>query len=145
MKAAVIEEPGLLSVHDIPMPQPGAYEVLCELLFGATCTGTDLHLINYDPPFCGWINLPAIPGHESIGRVVETGPKVRNFKTGDLLTRVGAPASAGLDAAWGGFAEFGISAGTGAPCVKTVCPSGSGSRIRSIKRCPPISTPPHQP
>ena len=108
MKAAVIEEPGQLTVRDVPKPEPGPYGALCELLYGATCTGTDQHLISYDPPFCYWVELPAILGHESIGRVVEIGANVRNLKPGDLVTRVGAPANDDVNVAWGGFAEFGV-------------------------------------
>jgi threonine dehydrogenase-like Zn-dependent dehydrogenase len=108
MKAAVIESPGVLKIWDIPQPVPGEYDVLCENLYGATCTGTDTHLIRNTFPW--GCNYPAILGHESIGRVVECGSKVRNFRVGDMVTRVGAPAnpSIGLSVSWGGFAEYGI-------------------------------------
>jgi threonine dehydrogenase-like Zn-dependent dehydrogenase len=41
---------------------------------------------------------------------VEVGRRVRHFKVGDLVTRVGAPAAPGGEYAvyWGGFAEYGI-------------------------------------
>jgi threonine dehydrogenase-like Zn-dependent dehydrogenase len=81
---------------------------LCELLFGATCSGTDSHIIEGSFP---WISpLPTVLGHESVGRVVKVGRKVRNFRLGDVISRVGTPASpaAGLSVTWGGFAEFGI-------------------------------------
>lgn len=108
MKAAVVESPGVLKVRQVPDPQVGEYDVLCRLLFGATCTGTDLHLI--DGVFPWPPAYPAILGHESVGRVIEVGKKVRNFKIGDLVTRVGAPRllSAGIDICWGGFAEYGL-------------------------------------
>ncbi len=108
MKAAIVEKPGVLTVREVPMPEPGPYDALCELLYGATCTGTDLHLIDAVFP---WPPVyPAILGHESIGRVIEVGHKVTNYKIGDLVTRVGAPRNpeAGLDICWGGFAGFGI-------------------------------------
>jgi threonine dehydrogenase-like Zn-dependent dehydrogenase len=49
-------------------------------------------------------------GHESVGRVTALGSKVRNYRVGDLVTRVGVPASPqGKYASnWGGFAELGI-------------------------------------
>jgi D-arabinose 1-dehydrogenase-like Zn-dependent alcohol dehydrogenase len=108
MKAAVVEKQGLLTVREVPQPEPGPYDVLCELLYGATCTGTDLHLI--DAVFPWPPEYPAILGHESVGRVIAKGEKVRNFKEGDLVSRVGAPRlpQAGLDICWGGFAEYGI-------------------------------------
>ena len=108
MKAAVVTRPGELSVMDVPRPAIGEYGALCQLLYGATCTGTDGHLIACDPPFSKWLTPPFILGHESIGRVVEVGPKVRNLKTGDLVTRVGCPAVGEVGSGWGGFAEIGV-------------------------------------
>lgn len=109
MKAAVVESPGKLVVRDIPKPKAaGEYDALCQLLYGATCTGTDQHLIHGDPPFCHWVQYPLVLGHESIGRVLEVGPKVRHLKVGDLVTRVGTPAVDGLHLGWGGFTQFGV-------------------------------------
>ncbi len=108
MKAAVVEKAGTLVVRKVPDPVPGDYDALCEILYGATCTGTDSHIIKGEFPFP--IAYPAILGHESVGRVLKTGRKVRNFKPGDLVTRVGTPAPAdrSVDIAWGGFAERGL-------------------------------------
>jgi len=108
MKAAIVERPGALVVRDIPMPQVGEYDALCELLYGATCTGTDQHLIHGRFPWP--VHYPTILGHESIGRVVAVGSKVRHYRPGDLVTRVGAPPppNTGLDVNWGGYAEYGI-------------------------------------
>jgi len=108
MKAAIVVKPGVLEVRDIPMPEVGEYDVLCQLLYGAVCTGTDSHILRGTFPFS--LNYPAVLGHESIGRAVRLGPKVRNIKTGDLITRVGTPPppDKSCDIAWGGFAEYGI-------------------------------------
>jgi L-iditol 2-dehydrogenase len=106
MKAAVVEKPNSLVVREIPMPEVGEYDALCQLLYGATCSGTDRHIIAGTFPF--GVNYPTILGHESIGRVVKVGPKVRNYKLGDLVTRVGCPPLAGLNINWGGFAEYGL-------------------------------------
>ena len=106
MKAAIIEKPFVLSVKDIPEPAMGEYDMRCEMLYGATCSGTDMHLINNTFPWP--VNYPTVLGHESIGQVVETGAKVRNFKVGDVITRVGTLPVAEYDVNWGGFAEYGI-------------------------------------
>ena len=108
MKAAVVEKIGKLSVMDVPVPEPKEYEALCEILYGSTCSGTDNHLLEGRLPFK--VNYPTIIGHESIGRVVKLGNKVRNYKVADLVTRVGAPAELkpGLSSNWGGFSEYGI-------------------------------------
>lgn len=106
MRAAIIERANVLVVRDIAMPVVGPYDALCELLYGATCTGTDQHLIRGEFPFA--FRFPTILGHESIGRVLEVGAKVRNLRPGDLVTRVGMPSTDVLSVNWGGFAEYGI-------------------------------------
>lgn len=106
MKAAIIEEAGKLVVRDISPPTVGDYDVLCETQYGTLCTGTDTHLVHFHAPFCHWIGLPAILGHESVGKVIELGAKVRHLKIGEMVTRVGHPGADGVGSAWGGFADF---------------------------------------
>ena len=105
MRAAVVEEPNVLNVIEIPEPEMGAYDALCEILYGAICTGTDLHLIDGSLPFAAF---PAVLGHESIGRVIAVGSKVRYLKEGDRISRVGTEPVGGYAIRWGGFAEKGI-------------------------------------
>jgi len=109
MKAAIIERPGELVVREVHDPVAGDYEALCEILYGATCTGTDGHLIHGRFPW-GPISYPTVLGHESVGRVIALGSKVRNYRPGDLVTRVGVPPSprGQYGSNWGGFAELGI-------------------------------------
>jgi L-iditol 2-dehydrogenase len=107
MKAAIVEAPGRLVVRDLTAPVPGPYEALTEQLYGSICAATDRHLIAGELPIPG-ISYPLILGHESIGRVVEVGAKVRNLKPGDLVTRTGAPATDGCQPFWGGFVEQGL-------------------------------------
>lgn len=108
MKAAVVTEIGKLEVIDVPRPEIGPYDVLCEIVYGATCAGTDIHLTDGQHPFP--VSFPTILGHESVGRVLETGNKVKHFRVGDLVSRVGCPAleKAGIASNWGGFAEYGV-------------------------------------
>jgi D-arabinose 1-dehydrogenase-like Zn-dependent alcohol dehydrogenase len=106
MKAAVVEEAGKLVVREVPEPVMGDYDCLCEGLYGATCSGTDLHLLGGHPLF--GIEFPTILGHESIGRVIEVGSKVEMFKVGDVVTRLCNRPSEGLRVHWGGFAERGL-------------------------------------
>lgn len=108
MRAAVVEPGGLLRVREVPMPSYGPYEALVKLSYGATCAGTDQRLMEGKHPTP--IPFPAVLGHESVGRVVETGAKVASFRPGDLLSRVGLPAmpELGLGSCWGGFAQYGV-------------------------------------
>lgn len=107
MKVAVVQNK-LLEIWDVPMPSVGPYDVLCRMEYGSTCAGTDLRLMEGGHP--NPVSYPTILGHESVGRVVEIGCKVRNFHIGDLVSRVGAPSGllAGLGSNWGGFAQYGI-------------------------------------
>jgi len=109
MKAALLEQLGLLTVREVADPEVGPYDALCQLLYGATCSGTDLHLIEGR---LSWAIdcAPTILGHESTGRVIAVGERVRHYQTGDLVTRVGAPPAAdgSYSSTWGGYAELGV-------------------------------------
>ena len=133
MKAAIVERVGSIVVRDVPEPRMGDYDALCELLYGATCSGTDSHIIRgvflWGNPF------PTILGHESVGRVLAIGKKVRNFRIGDLVTRVGAlPTPDGkISVTWGGFAEMGIAKDHWAMCADGLPASEwGGSRWNQI-------------
>lgn len=106
MLAAVAEQPGRLVVREVPEPVMGPYDCLCQGLYGATCSGTDLHLLNNHPLFA--VRYPTILGHESIGRVIACGPRVRHFRVGDLVTRLVNRETAQLRVHWGGYAERGL-------------------------------------
>ncbi len=133
MKAALIEHFGSLVIREVPDPQPGPYDALCELLYGATCTGTDSHIIDGIFP---WISpLPTVPGHESVGRVIAVGAKVRHFRAGDLLTRVGYPGSpdGAISATWGGFAEYGLAKDHWAMCADGLpAEEWQGARVNQV-------------
>ena len=106
MKALIVKKPGELVVEDVDMPVMGEYDALCEMLYGTTCTGTDTHVI--DGTFCEHIDYPSVIGHESIGRVIKKGSKVRNFEVGDLITRVRTRANEKVKISWGGMCEYGM-------------------------------------
>ena len=110
MRAAVTDGAGKVWLESVPEPRPDAYQCLCKMLACATCTGTDTKHIHNKLPWKQ--HYPGLLGHESIGRVVETGAKVRNFKVGDLVLRP-TPAYpgetfAGYTSMWGGFSEYGL-------------------------------------
>ena len=86
MKAAVVESPGILRVKDVPRPDMGPYQALVEIIACATCNSTDQKLIN-GTLAKDYTNFPGILGHESIGRIIKTGDRVRNYSIGDLVVR----------------------------------------------------------
>jgi threonine dehydrogenase-like Zn-dependent dehydrogenase len=108
MQAAVVYGDGTLEVRAVPLPEIGPYQALVRLSWGATCAGTDQRVIEGGHP--NPIAYPAILGHESVGRAVRLGEKVRSFREGALLARVGTPPlpQVGLGVCWGGFAQYGV-------------------------------------
>ena len=108
IKGVIVKKPDVVEIKDdIILPAISDYEVLCRNLAGAVCTGTDLAIIsgkNQD------IKYPTILGHESVGRVVTTGPKVEYYKIGDIVTSPRILNVVGPDyhSNWGGFCEYGI-------------------------------------
>lgn len=78
------EQPGALSLRDVPVPEPGPGQVLIRVSTCGVCR-TDLHILDGDltEP-----KLPLVPGHQIVGRVDATGTGSERFATG---TRVGVP------------------------------------------------------
>jgi L-iditol 2-dehydrogenase len=88
MKAAVVREIGRVEIEEIPEPVPSPYQAVAEVLCWATCNSTDLSAVKGTIP---WMPpLPMILGHETVGRVVSVGSKVRNYKEGDIRLRITA-------------------------------------------------------
>jgi len=86
MKAAVVRAFGQpLVIEEVPVPRPGAGEVLVKVEACGVCH-TDLHAAEGDWPVKP--SPPFIPGHEGVGHVVAVGANVGHVKEGD---RVGVP------------------------------------------------------
>lgn len=85
MRAIILEAVGKSLVpRDVPVPQPGAGQLLVRVTACAVCR-TDLHVIDGELPAP---KLPLIPGHEIVGRIEALGAGVTHFSIGD---RVGIP------------------------------------------------------
>ncbi|MGZ9033178.1 MAG: zinc-dependent alcohol dehydrogenase family protein [Rhodospirillales bacterium] len=85
MRAMVLEAPRTpLQERIVARPAAGPGQVLVEVAACAVCR-TDLHVVDGE---LTQPKLPIIPGHEIVGRVVETGGGVRGFAVGQ---RVGIP------------------------------------------------------
>jgi propanol-preferring alcohol dehydrogenase len=85
MRAMIHDRPGEpLRAVVLPVPRPGAGEVLIEVEACGVCR-TDLHLVDGELPDPV---LPIIPGHEIVGRVAATGSGVAGLRVG---LRVGVP------------------------------------------------------
>ena len=79
--ATLADRPEPLRQVEVPVPEPGAGEVLLEVLACGVCH-TELDEIEgrTPPP-----SLPVIPGHEVIGRVTKRGPGAQRHALGDRL------------------------------------------------------------
>ena len=89
MKALVKSrpQPGLW-LQDVPVPEIGINDVLIEVLRTGIC-GTDVHIYNWDAWAQRTIPVPMVVGHEFVGRIVEVGGNVKDFRAGDLVSGEG--------------------------------------------------------
>ncbi len=76
---------------DIPMPEPGPYEALVKIESCMICNGTDNG--NYSGELPEAQVFPTVLGHESAGRVVKIGEKVKAYKIGDMVVRASLPST----------------------------------------------------
>jgi propanol-preferring alcohol dehydrogenase len=86
MRAAVVRVFGKpLHIEELLVPTVRDHQVLIKVEACGVCH-TDLHAANGDWPVKP--NLPFVPGHEGVGRVIVVGPNVIDLRVGD---RVGVP------------------------------------------------------
>jgi len=70
----------------IPIPEPDENEVLLKIKAVSLC-GTDIHVHDWDPPFCeGRLTPPISTGHEVCGEVIKIGSNVTTLQIGDLVS-----------------------------------------------------------
>jgi alcohol dehydrogenase, propanol-preferring len=86
MKAAIVREfKQPLQIEEAEKPATGPDEVLIKVEACGVCH-SDLHIAEGDwAPLLRIIKKPLIPGHEVVGRVVETGEAVINLSPGDRV------------------------------------------------------------
>lgn len=86
MRAIVKRKPERgLWMEDVPIPKPGANEVLLKIKKSAIC-GTDLHIYKWDEWAQRTIKTPLIIGHEYVGEVIELGSEVHQYRIGERVT-----------------------------------------------------------
>lgn len=82
MRAQQLTTPGRpLVAVDLPDPSIGPHDILVAVEACGVCR-TDLHVVDGELPDP---NLPIIPGHEIVGRVLSTGPAVDGFRVGERV------------------------------------------------------------
>jgi threonine 3-dehydrogenase len=77
-----------LWLEDVPEPDIGINDVLIQVLRTGIC-GTDVHIYNWDAWAQKTIPVPMVVGHEFVGRIVEVGSNVHDFRIGDIVSGEG--------------------------------------------------------
>lgn len=98
-------------VDDVPMPEPGDYEVLVKVVYCGFCNGSDFQIINNTMEASeGLRPYPTILGHEGSGYAVKLGKKVRHIKLGDrfIHNNLRPLVGNGYSKTYGGMAEYGL-------------------------------------
>jgi threonine 3-dehydrogenase len=89
MKALVKSKPERgLWLEDVPVPEVGINDVLIEVYRTGIC-GTDVHIYNWDAWAQEHIPVPLVVGHEFVGRIVDMGNNVKDFRAGDIVSGEG--------------------------------------------------------
>lgn len=73
---------------NMPVPElPGEDWVKIKTILAGMC-GSNIHgiMLEDSPAWTPFVSMPNVPGHEVCGEVVEVGKKVKNVKTGDVVT-----------------------------------------------------------
>ncbi len=109
MKTVSVTEPGQVSLIDTPIPKPKAYQALVKTEVACICNNTDSELVAGHFPGMEEA-FPFALGHESIGKVIEVGPRAKNFTEGQRavsgLVFDDELETDGLKSGWGGFCEY---------------------------------------
>ena len=89
MKALVKKEPKEgLWLEEVPVPEIGINDVLIKVSKTSIC-GTDVHIYNWDKWAQKTIRPPLVIGHEFVGKIVQMGSNVHDFKIGDRVSAEG--------------------------------------------------------
>ena len=75
-------------LEEVPIPEIEINDVLIKINKTAIC-GTDMHIYNWDEWAQKTISVPMHVGHEFVGRVIEIGNNVHDFKPDDLVSGEG--------------------------------------------------------
>ena len=108
MKVFTVTAPKKFAFVDIDIPEMDEYEVLVKHEGCLICNCTDWKIINR---LFATKEYPVALGHESFGKVVKVGAKVKNFQLGDRVicsNAIPKGYSGTYYSTWGAFSEYGI-------------------------------------
>jgi len=89
MKALVKREAAEgLWLEEVPVPEIGINDCLVQILRTGIC-GTDVHIYNWDAWAQKTVPVPMVIGHEFVGRIIDVGDNVKDFRPGDIVSGEG--------------------------------------------------------
>lgn len=100
-QAVVITEPGKVNLQEVKLKDPGQNDVIIETAFTSISAGTERMLLAGQMPH-PMLQLPVVPGYETVGRIVSTGPGGDRRRLGQMVYVGGAMCYADVNGAWGG-------------------------------------------
>lgn len=100
-QAVVIPEPNRVELQSVTLKTPGPDDVLIETHYTSVSAGTERMLFAGVMPH-PMLQLPVVPGYETVGRVLEVGANVAGDLVGRWVYVGGALCYEGINAAWGG-------------------------------------------
>ncbi len=108
MRALAVIRPNEMKIVDVPVPQPGPYDILIKSEAAFICNATDRKLVEGHFPGVGADQYPLLLGHENSGRVEKMGAKVKSFRPGDRVIGglILSPEGGEFKSGWGGNAEY---------------------------------------
>jgi threonine 3-dehydrogenase len=77
-----------LWLETVPVPTIGINDVLIKVLRTGIC-GTDVHIYEWDAWAQRTIPVPMVVGHEFVGRIVDVGSNVKDFRVGEIVSGEG--------------------------------------------------------
>lgn len=100
-QAVVIPEPGRVELQDVSLRAPGPDDVMVNTAYTSISAGTERMLLAGQMPH-PMLQLPVIPGYETVGRITAVGDNVSAEWQGRWVYVGGAHCYETVNPAWGG-------------------------------------------
>lgn len=100
-RAVVISQPGEVALQDVTLKEPAPGDVVIQTEYTSISAGTERMLLAGQMPH-PMLQLPVVPGYETVGHIIETGANVPAEMNGRPVYIGGAQCYDGINAAWGG-------------------------------------------
>ena len=102
--AVVLQKPGQIVFDRVDLTPAGDADLIVDIDYSGVSTGTEKLLWNGSMPTFPGMGYPLIPGYESVGRVVQAGPR-SGFQTGESVFVPGARCYGEIRSLFGGAAS----------------------------------------